>query len=165
LFWVVLVLAASELALGIGANIVSDVIPRKWPWMLSPEILWPVLAVVIVLVATLIISGSEPGDGAGIRSPFRPRLVGALPSARYPRMGIASRAAAKADGAGEESDSGVTDHHLVGESGAGKSQLAAEYARGRAAAGWLIVWIDAFSAAGMSLELSTSAQSLDLTTR
>lgn len=160
----VIILAVAELLIGIGTNLASSAIPEDWQWTGSPQVVWPTLAVIFVvaLVASVVIARREASSPEPAEQRATPSLVGALPN--RPPEWISTRCSSRqlrAEGRRSKRSPRLTV--LVGESGIGKSHLAAEYARDRYMAGWLVVWIDASSEASTALELSTAARSLGLT--
>ncbi|WP_336629869.1 MULTISPECIES: tetratricopeptide repeat protein [unclassified Microbacterium] len=160
-----LVLVLAEALFGIGANIASNVLPQALPWLLAPVVLWPALGLIflVVLVLTVIIIRREDA-GSDLGAMPLTTVVGALPS--RPIAWVPPRAPLKQlRKDGRSTRHGPRTTVLAGESGAGKTQVAAEHARRRARDGWLVIWVDASSVAGTELELVTAARAIGIATK
>ena len=162
--WLLTVLAAVVAfllaTLAAATNVATPLIPEDWQFTQDPVVMWSAVGVLVVLVGLLAMvqqrfAGSDPADTAAARR----RVFGVIPRpARHFQTRKAEARRLREVLAGRSRAALVA---LSGARGAGKSQLAAAYARACVDGGFdPVAWINAES--GLVTELAGLARELGL---
>lgn len=160
--WMLLgVVGIAEFSLGVGGNLVADVVRDDIPWLTAP-LMWVALGAVfaVATVATAIVTRRDRHKAATGPGIVR-TVVGALPG-RPPDWVPPGPAVRELQAEGRRADRNSRATAVIGPSGAGKSHIVADYARQRAREGWVVIWVNASNPRVVELELSSAARRLGI---